>query len=183
LSDACALKAAVPEQGSGTRGANTSIAGGTLTNPYCRVEEPYLTQFRGLASYLIPRIDVQVSGTWASNPGNSLAANYVVSNATIAAGPQPLGRPLAGGANNVTVNLIPPSTFFAERRNNIDMRLSKILRYGRTRTQVGIDIYNLMNKDTVTGFSQTFSPTSTTWLTPTAIVPARYVRFSADVSF
>jgi hypothetical protein len=106
-----------------------------------------------------------------------------VSNATIAAGPQPLGRPLAGGANNVTVNLIQPSTFFAERRNNIDMRLSKILRYGRTRTQVGIDIYNLMNKDTVTGFSQTFSPTSTTWLTPTAIVPARYVRFSADVSF
>ena len=101
----------------------------------------------------------------------------------IAAGPQPLGRPLAGGANNVTVNLIQPQTFFAERRNNIDMRLSKVIRYGRTRAQVGIDRYNLLNKDTVTGFSQTFSPTSTTWLMPTAIVPARYVRFNAQIDF
>jgi hypothetical protein len=183
LSDACGLKEAVPEQGTGTRGANTSIAGGTLTNPYCRVVEPYKTQFRGLASYLIPRIDVQISGTWRSNPGDDIAANYVVSNAVIAAGPQPLGRPLAGGANNVTVNLIQPETFFAERINNIDLRVSKILRYGRTRTQVGIDVFNLMNSDTVEGFSQTFNPNSDSWLTPQDIVPARYVRFSAEIDF
>jgi hypothetical protein len=183
LSDACALEAALPEQGIGSRGANTSIAGGTLVNPYCRVEEPYRTQFRGLASYTIPRWDVLVSGTWALNPGNTLAANYVATNATIAAGPQPLGRPLSGGANNVTVNLIPPSTFFAEWRNNIDLRVSKILRYGRTRTQVGIDVYNLMNADTVTGFNQSFNPNSDAWLTPQDIVPARYVRFNVDVSF
>ena len=66
---------------------------------------------------------------------------------------------------------------------DIDLRVSKILRYGRTRTQVGIDVYNLMNADTVTAFNQTFSPTSTTWLTPNTIVPARYVRFNLDVSF
>jgi hypothetical protein len=178
LSDACGLETAVPEQGTGSRGANTSIAGGTLTNPYCRVVEPYKTQFRGLASYTIPRIDLVVSGTWASNPGGDLAANYVVNSAV--ARPS-LGRDLSSG--NVTVNLIPPETFFAERRNNIDLRLSKIVRYGRTRTQVGIDIYNLMNNDTVTGFSETFSPTSTSWLTPQDIVPARYVRFNVDVNF
>jgi hypothetical protein len=178
LSDSCGLEVAVPEQGTGSRGANTSIAGGSLTNPYCRVVEPYRTQIRGLASYTIPRIDVLVSGTWALNPGGDLAANYVVNN-TIAR--PSLGRDLSSG--NVTVNLIPPETFFAERRNNIDLRVSKILRYGRTRTQVGIDVYNLMNNDTVIGFNESYNPNTATWLDPQDIVAARYVRFNIDVSF
>ncbi|HEY3044849.1 MAG TPA: carboxypeptidase regulatory-like domain-containing protein [Vicinamibacterales bacterium] len=182
LSDACALKAAVPEQGTGVNGTNTSIAGGSVVNPYCRVVEPFKTQIRGLASYTIPRIDVLVSGTWALNPGGSLAANYVANNTVVNAGPQPLGRNLSGGAANATVNLIPPQTVFEEARNNIDLRVAKIFRYGKTRTQVGADIYNLMNKDTVTGTSQTFVPGGT-WLTPTSIVPARYVRFNVDVNF
>jgi hypothetical protein len=185
LSDACALKAAVPEQGEGTRGENTSIAGGSLVNPYCRVEEPYRTQVRGLASYTIPRADVLVSGTWSMNPGEDLEANFVANNAYIANNPGDvaLGRSLSGGAANATINLIEPATYFAEWRNNIDLRISKIIRYQRTRTQVGVDIYNLLNADTVTTFNQTFNPANNTWLTPTAIVPARYVRFNVDVSF
>ena len=179
LSDACALKAALPEQGIGTRGDTTSIAGGSPVNPYCRVVEPYTTQIRGLATYTIPRVDVQVSGTWANNPGPDLAANYVVSNAVARAGG--LGRDLSSG--NVTVNLIAPNTFYAARRNNIDLRIAKIFRYGRTRTQVGFDVYNLTNTDVVTAYNQTFSPTSTTWLTPTGIQPARYAKISAQFDF
>ena len=57
------------------------------------------------------------------------------------------------------MNLIEPSTFFADRRNNIDFRVAKIFRFGRTRTQVGLDIYNLTNTDVVTSYNQTFSPT------------------------
>ena len=125
---------------------------------------------------------MQVSGTWASIPGESLAANFVATNDWIAAGPQPLGRNLSGAAN-VTVNLIPPATFFSDRRNNIDFRVAKIIRYGRTRTLVGVDIYNLTNTDVATGFNQTFSPTSTSWLTPTTIQPARYARISAQFDF
>jgi hypothetical protein len=181
LSDSCALKAVLPEQGIGTRGSTTSIAGGSPTNPYCRVVEPYQTSVRGLVTYTIPRVDVQVSSTWRSDPGNSLAANFVANNAYIAANGT-LGRPLAG-TSNVTVNLIEPETFFAPRRNNIDLRIAKILRYGRTRTQVGVDVYNLTNTDVVTGFNQSFSPTSTTWLTPTSIQPARYAKISAQVDF
>ena len=63
------------------------------------------------------------------------------------------------------------------------MRVAKILRFGRTRTQVGVDIFNLTNNDEITSYSQTFSPTTTTWLTPTGIVPARYVRFNAQFDF
>src|SRR5207249_5002235 len=38
-------------------------------NPYCRTQTPYLTQVKGIVSYLIPRADVQISGTLQSLPG------------------------------------------------------------------------------------------------------------------
>jgi hypothetical protein len=122
---------------------------------------------------------ITVSGTWSSNPGLSLAANYTVSNAIVK---QSLGRDLSGGASNVSVNLIPPGTFFADRRNNIDFRFSKIIRYGRTRTQFGLDVYNATNTDVVTGYNQTFVPNGS-WLTPTDIQPARYVRANVQFDF
>ena len=178
LSDSCGLKAAVPEQGQGPTGTdNTSIAGGSVVNPYCRVEEPYSTQFKGLATYTIPKVDVQVSGTWTSTPGESLAANFTVTNAI--ASPS-LGRNLSSG--NVTVNLIAPNTIFADRQNNVDFRVAKVFRYARTRAQVGIDVYNLTNTDVVTGYNQGFVANGA-WLTPTAIQPARYARISAQFDF
>jgi hypothetical protein len=181
LEDVCAVKAALPEYGTGPAGANNSIVAGSPVDPYCRVVEPFRTDFRGLASYTVPRIDVQVSGTWRSNPGDELAANYVVNSAVANAGPQPLGRSLSSG--NVTVNLIEPFTFFAERENVIDFRVAKIFRYGRTRTQIGVDLYNALNNDHATAQTETFSPTSTAWLRPTAILPARYARISAQFDF
>ena len=194
IADACAVRALLPELGTGPTGVTnssvtanvTALGGGStalrVTNPFCRIAEPYRTEFKGLATYTIPKVDVLLSGTWISIPGESLAANFVATNAYIAAGPQPLGRNLSG-ASNVTVNLIPPSTFYSDRRNNIDFRVAKIIRYGRTRTLVGVDVYNLTNTDVATGFNQTFSPTSTTWLTPTSIQPARYARISAQIDF
>jgi hypothetical protein len=178
LSDACALKAEVPEQGTGPTGStNTSIAGGSVTNPYCRVVEPYTTEFKGLATYTIPKVDMQVSGTWSSTPGNSLAANYTVTSAVALPS---LGRNLSQG--NVSVNLIEPNTLFADRRNNIDFRIAKIVRYGRTRTQFGLDIYNLTNTDVVTTYNESFVAGGS-WLRPTAIQPARYARISAQFDF
>jgi hypothetical protein len=186
LQDACPVRALLPEYGAGpTGGANNSIGGSTggnamsVVNPYCRISEPYLTEVKGLATYLVPKLGVQVSGTWSSIPGSDLAANYTVTSAIANVGPQQLGRNLSAG--NVTVNLIAPATYYAPRRTNMDFRVAKILRYGRTRTQIGVDVYNLTNTDVVTTFNQTY--TSTSWLTPTAIQPARYVKVSAQFDF
>jgi len=189
LQDACAVRAMVPEYGAGPTGlANNSIGGATagnamsVTNPYCRIVEPYLTEVKGLATYLVPRLGVQVSGTWSSIPGADLAANYTVTSAIANASnsPQPLGRNLSAG--NVTVNLIAPATYYAPRRTNMDFRIAKVMRYGRTRTQVGVDIYNATNTDVVTTFNQAFAPGGA-WLTPTAIQPARYAKISAQIEF
>jgi hypothetical protein len=182
LTDACGVRALVPE-----RGSSTAIvpAGGlltSLTNPYCHVEEPYRTSATGLATYLIPKVDVQASLTWQSNPGPEIAANYVVTNAWIAGGPQPLGRNLSGGAN-VTVNLIEPATVFGERRNNFDMRLSRIQRFGSKRLTISVDGYNLMNDDTVLAFNAGFAPGVAGWLTPTRIASPRYMKVGAQLDF
>jgi hypothetical protein len=182
LSDACAVRALVPEA---TPSTAIVPAGGLLTsvtNPYCRVVEPYRTSVTGLASYLVPKVDVQTSVTWQSNPGPEIAANYVASNAVIAAGPQPLGRSLSGGAN-ATVNLIQPGTVFGPVRNNFDLRLSKVLKFGMTkRAIISLDVYNLSNSDTVITFNNSFVPGGA-WLTPTRIAPARYFKIGGQFDF
>ena len=52
------------------------------TSPYCHVAYGVLTQLRGLATYTIPKIDLQVSGVLQSKPGALLAANYAVPSAS-----------------------------------------------------------------------------------------------------
>jgi hypothetical protein len=188
LQDNCAVRGLLPETYPWSSPvptvatiSTTQVARGNtttgLTSPYCRIVEPFLTSVRGLATYVVPKVDIQLSGTWRSDPGLDLAANYVVTNAVALPS---LGRNLSSG--NVTVNLIPPATLYGARRNNLDFRVAKIFRYGRTRTQVGVDIYNATNTDVVTGFNQNYVANGP-WLTPTAIQPARYVRLNTQIDF
>ena len=168
----------------GTTAANDSaaqitVSPATPTNPYCRVVEPFLMQIRGLATYTIPKIDLQVSGTLQSNPGPELAANYVVSNAIVK---QTLGRDLSGGAANITVPLFAPATLYGDRINQLDFRVSKIIRMGRTRTQVGFDLYNATNTDTPLTYNNTFVPGGA-WLAPTSVMTARFVKLSLQFDF
>jgi hypothetical protein len=144
---------------------------------FCRVVAPFATQFKGLTSYTIPKVTVQVSATIQSLPGPSLAANLVVPTAVVA---QTLGRSLAGGANSVTVNLIAPQTVFGDRINQVDFRIAKLLRFGQSRAQFGIDIFNVMNSNVAQGYLQTFGPT---WLRPTSVMDARFARVSGQIDF
>jgi len=144
---------------------------------FCRVVAPFATQFKGLMSYTIPKITVQVSSTIQSLPGASLAANLVVPTAEVA---QTLGRPLSGRAASVTVNLIAPQTVFCDRINQVDFRVAKLLRFGHTRAQVGVDIFNALNSNVPQGYLQTFGPT---WLRPTSVMDARFARISGQIDF
>jgi hypothetical protein len=51
-----------------------------------------------------------------------------------------------------------PGAVYPERLNTVDLRLSKILRFGRTRSNVGIDLYNLFNANTGTAFNGRSAP-------------------------
>jgi hypothetical protein len=175
--DYCDIRAEIPEQTPVPAPGSIQVG---PNNPYCRVVEPFQTQLKGLATYTIPRIEVQVSGAFQSRPGVLLAANYNVPNAVIAPF---LGRNLAGGAANVTINVVTPGELYGDRVNQLDLRLAKILRFGRTRSSVGLDVYNVLNSAAVLSYNQTYSPTSQTWLTPTSVLSARFARVSAQLDF
>ena len=181
IRDICDITAALPE-----------LLGSQQVSS-CKVNEVWLWNWRGLANYIVPKIDVQVSailrsqanttpgGQIASN-GASLSANYAITNAQVIAA---IGRPLAGNAQNTTVDLTLPGELYADRINSVDMRFAKILRFGRTRTNVGIDLYNMLNANTGTAFQQTFDPLNNgaTWLRPTQILNPRFVRFNVTMDF
>ena len=149
------------------------------TNPFCRDNPGLITRLTGLAAYTVPKIDVLVSGTFRSDQGTPLQAQWVVSSAEAA---KTLGRPLSGGAPNVTVNLLAPGEVWGDRVNVIDLRLAKILRFGRTRTNVGVDVYNLFNSSAVLNYNQAYNPVGT-WLTPTTVVSGRFAKISASLDF
>jgi hypothetical protein len=82
----------------------------------------------------------------------------------------------------VTVNILEPYAQLGERINEIDLRLSKVLRFGRTRANIGVDIYNLLNSDAALSYNQTFIANGP-WLTPTSAMLARFAKISAQVDF
>ena len=51
-----------------------------------------------------------------------------------------------------------PGQVWGDRVNEIDFRFAKILRFGRIRTNVGIDIFNIINRAAVLTYNQTFTP-------------------------
>jgi hypothetical protein len=153
----------------------------------CHVAEPWLTQIRGLATYVVPRIDVQLSASFQFKPGtlglggndsasngNSVNANYVVTNAIA-------GIPLLN--NQQTVNLLQPGELYGDYVRQVDMRVGKILRFGRTRTLVGVDIYNLFNSNAGLTYQQAFVGTGPTWYNPTTLLMPRFVRFNITTDF
>jgi hypothetical protein len=172
VEDICDVRSQVPELTSGT------LASPTI--PYCRQHEPLRTTFKGLFSYLIPNIDVQVAGTFSSRPGVSLLANQVYTSAQVANPAfSTLGRPLAQ-VGTVTVNLIEPQTQFGTRIDQLDLRIGKLLRFGNTRTSLNVDIVNALNSNDNLAYSPTFSAT---WPAPTSVISARLFRLSAQFDF
>jgi len=165
-SDSCALQALVPESGA--------------TNPWCDNSSGWVTRFTALGTYTIPTIDVLVAGTVRSDQGVRLAANWAAPNSATVG----LNRPFAGIAGQtVTVNLIEPGTLFGDRVNEVNLRIAKVLQFGRTRSNIGIDIYNIGNVAPVLSYNQSFSTATTTWLRPNSVLQARYVKLSAQIDF
>jgi hypothetical protein len=168
---------------------------GTARVDSCDVTEQWTTAFRGLASYTLPKIGVLISASMRSievTPGGgvatsgiSLAANYVVPNTVIA---QALGRLPANAlaTGTTTVNLLNPGQIYSlERTNLVDMRFAKILRFRGSRTDVGMDLYNLFNSNVTTAYQQTYEyrTNGAAWLTPTGIAAPRLARFNVTFNF
>ncbi len=140
--DWCDIRAAVPESN-------------YLLNPYCNVSSPWLTSVRGLVTYTIPRIDVQLSSVIQDKPnvgtdqigsiarqlhddgggsgrGGGADRSSVDGGRPVHRQPGPAGRGLRGS-----------------RIRQLDISAKKLIRLGGQRLTVGADIYNVTN-DNVT---------------------------------
>jgi hypothetical protein len=180
--DSCDVRSKLPEQNA----TNSPITGGIAynpLNPYCHNAPGWTNRITALGSYNIPKVDVQVSGTLASSPGIPLAANYTYPAALAAAF---AGRPLSGNAL-LTVNLVKPGDVWGDRLNELDFRVGKNLRFGGTRGQIALDLYNALNRNSAITNNQTFNPAVTTgsaaWLAPTAVMTARIAKITMQFDF
>jgi len=169
-SDNCDVAARVPE----------SL--GTRPLEYCRIESPFLTQFKLNGAYTIPRADVLLSATFQSVPGPIVQANYVVTE-------RAPGVPLVGSPT-ATVGLLPAlpaaggvgglGAEYGERLNQLDLRVGKLFRVAKTRSMINVDIFNLFNGSAVTAENPSFPAA---FRRPTQIMLARFVKISAQFDF
>ena len=128
-------------------------------------------------SYQLPW-GLQTAVVYQSLPGAPYNALYTVTTAQIAPS---LGRNLSGNVRTITAELLPLySTYFDQRVNQLDVRLSKILHVGRTRIQGNLDVFNLLNRSTVLQLNQAIGPT---FLQPTQILDARLLKVGFQVDF
>jgi hypothetical protein len=178
VADACEVRDQLHEVNTGI---GAGLVGSTVspTSPYCHVAYGMLTQLRGLGSYVIPKIDAQVSAVFQSKPGQLLAANYAMPAAQVA---QYLGRAPSGNVTNVTINLIEPGSEYGDRINQLDFRIAKNFTFGSTRSMVSADLYNVMNANPVLSYNNSFTPNGP-WLQPNSILTGRLIRISVDFNF
>ena len=165
----------------------------------CHNVEPWQTTMRGLASYTIPKIDVLVSASCARSrrcsslgrrPANT-TAQWQVPNSVIIGGARlpaaVLDRDAATRRSRSADN--EHRIYSDERRTQMDMRFAKVLRFGRTRADVGVDLNNLLNTNYATRFNTTYiyntdnTPRPSGWGTPTGIYNPRFVRLNFTVNF
>jgi Carboxypeptidase regulatory-like domain len=175
VNDYCANRTQLPEISIGIAGATVSPS-----NPWCHVDPGFVTKANAIASYIIPKADVLIAGTFRTDQGAPLRATWNAPTATVIN--PALGRPISGGATTLAVDLINPGDVWGDRVNELDFRVGKILKFGRMRTNVGFDIYNALNQAAVLTYNQTFVPNGT-WLAPTAVLTPRFFKISAQIDF
>ncbi|HXD20923.1 MAG TPA: carboxypeptidase regulatory-like domain-containing protein [Vicinamibacterales bacterium] len=153
---------------------------------YCHREEPMLTFVKGYGSYTIPKVDVQISGTYQTKPGPLVLALYTATNAEVAPS---LGRSLSGAAPSVDLHLLAPGPYtttnggsgqvHGDRLHQVDFRFSKLLQLRGTRARANVDLYNALNSSAVLVQNDAFGD----WQRPTEILIARFVKFSVQFDF
>jgi hypothetical protein len=175
MTDNCDMVRQLPEI---NEPGNPAFNGLTQSTAFCQIEYPFLTQAKLLGSYTFP-FDVQVSATYQNLPGPPITANAVFTSAQIEPS---LGRPLSSGAT-ATINIVKPGEMYAGRLNQMDLRFTKIFRFGNRQVQRMFDLYNALNDNAVLQVNTAYGTDGAGWLAPQTILPARLMKFGVQVNF
>ena len=145
---------------------------------FCHVSPPWSagTQVKLSLIYLLPW-GLQPSVTLQNLPGVPITASYVATNAEIAPS---LGRNLSGNARSVTVELMKSGARYEDRLTQVDVRLARTFRVGRTRVQGMFDVYNVLNASPVLLVNTRYGEA---WLYAQQILAARMFKLGAQLNF
>jgi hypothetical protein len=131
---------------------------------------------------------LQVSGVFQSYQGQPAQTNWLISRGqTYAAncvGPCAPGKVIIPGLTeaSLTIPLTSPGTEFLDRLYQIDMRVGKRFALGRTRMSAQVDIFNLLNANSVQGV-RNFNYGVAGYRLPSEVLQARLVKASASLTF
>lgn len=144
----------------------------------CDIRAPWQTQLKVYGVYPLPWAGIQMSAAFQSQPGPEITASYTATNTEIAPS---LGRNLsAGPTGTATVQLIPASTVYGDRFNQLDVRVLKTLRVKGTEILGSFDIYNLLNANPVLTYNTSFG---SAFLTPTSTLVGRLAKLGVQIRF
>jgi hypothetical protein len=151
--------------------------------PFCDVHPPMQPNLKLQGVYPLPWWGIQASATFQSLPGPQILAQRTTTNAQIRPS---LGRNLASCgidpvcSGTVLLDLLPPGTLYGDRIYQVDIRVNKTMKVGRTVIRPTVSVYNLLNANPVLQYSNRYGPT---WPAPTAILTARFLDFGVHVDF
>jgi hypothetical protein len=143
---------------------------------FCEQNNGWRTSLQGLAAYTIPKVDVQISGTFQNLPGAVVQAN---ANYGVIPGIAGFGPFVPFQAFQIA----EPGSLFVERLNQIDLRLSKLFRFGGTKTAINFDFYNVTNSNSVLSENFAYGAGGAGWRIPTTIVLPRMFKIGAQFDF
>jgi len=144
----------------------------------CHIADPFQPRVSVLAVYTVPRIDVQLSGTYQGRPGAERSVNV---NVPVAQTGLPAGT---FTTTTVLTNFLETGEMFGERIDAVDLKVAKVLRLMGKRLTAGFEIYNALNSSDVLTYNNTYSLTGTNaWGQPLSLASPRYAKFSMDIDF
>jgi hypothetical protein len=146
----------------------------------CDASTPTRASFRMNGSIPLP-LGLQGAAVYQNLPPLNYGATATYSTAQVAT---TLGRPLAGGTRTVTFDLLRPySKYLDGRINQLDLRLSKKWKTGRTGIQLNSDLYNVMNASPVLNINSGYGTNGEGWLRPSQVLDARLFKVGVLVDF
>ena len=149
---------------------------------FCHQVLPYRPDFKMLAAYNLP-YNFTVSGTMQVSSGPVITATWAAPNSLIAPA---LGRNLAAGATATkSIQLIEPGTEYAGYQNQVDLRLSRRMHFGRYTARLDGNLYNVLNNAYANSINTTFSTSATAnqFLRPTAVLLGRFFKVGGQIEF
>jgi hypothetical protein len=156
-------------------GPVTTPANNSPSNPnnyrFCSLVPPFQTLYKASGGYSLP-FDVNASVTFQARPGISIGSFYTF-NSAIA------GVALTGGGT-LTTTVVDPTTQYYAYVKTVDARIARVFRYGHTRVEPFVEIFNVPNFSTILTLNETVGPS---YFTPGTIVQGRRAQIGGRIDW